>query len=239
MCRLVPSGIVRTSESTSSSGPSGHGQARLLLDLPGERLGRALAVLHAAPGQEPAALQGDGGRGPGQQEAPLGVAADAVGGDALALASGGHPADAGPESVRPPTPGQSTLAAARRARTERGAPVDTAAELEAIRRLKYAYFRTLDLKQFDDLGALLTEDVTASYEDGKTVLEGRDAIVTWLGVGPGRHRHGDRAPRPSSRDHLHLGRPRPRAPGTCRTGSSCRQPTSRSPGPPSTPTATG
>jgi hypothetical protein len=58
--------------------------------------------------------------------------------------------------------------------------MDTAAELEAIRRLKYAYFRTLDLKQFDDLGALLTEDATASYEDGKTVLEGRAAIVTWL-----------------------------------------------------------
>jgi hypothetical protein len=60
--------------------------------------------------------------------------------------------------------------------------VDTASELEAIRRLKYAYFRTLDLKQFDDLGALLTEDVTAFYEDGKTVLEGRAAIVTWLGA---------------------------------------------------------
>lgn len=59
--------------------------------------------------------------------------------------------------------------------------MDTAAELEAIRRLKYAYFRTLDLKQFDDLGALLTEDCTSSYEDGKTVLAGRDAIVTWLG----------------------------------------------------------
>jgi SnoaL-like domain len=58
--------------------------------------------------------------------------------------------------------------------------VDTAAELEAIRRLKYAYFRTLDLKQFDDLGALLTEDVTAAYEDGRTVLEGRAALVTWL-----------------------------------------------------------
>ena len=58
--------------------------------------------------------------------------------------------------------------------------MDTAAELEAIRRLKYAYFRTLDLKQFDDLGVLLTEDATASYEDGKTVLEGRAAIVAWL-----------------------------------------------------------
>ncbi len=58
--------------------------------------------------------------------------------------------------------------------------MDTADELEAIRRLKYAYFRTLDLKQFDELGALLTEDATASYEDGRTVLEGRSAIVSWL-----------------------------------------------------------
>jgi hypothetical protein len=58
--------------------------------------------------------------------------------------------------------------------------VDTAAELEAIRRLKYAYFRTLDLKQFDDLRTLLTEDATAAYEDGKTRLDGRDAIVKWL-----------------------------------------------------------
>lgn len=58
--------------------------------------------------------------------------------------------------------------------------MDTATELEAIRRVKYAYFRTLDLKQFDDLGALLTDDATASYEDGKTVLEGRSAIVSWL-----------------------------------------------------------
>ena len=58
--------------------------------------------------------------------------------------------------------------------------MDTAADLEAIRRLKYAYFRTLDLKQFEALGELLTEDATASYEDGKTVLEGRAAIVGWL-----------------------------------------------------------
>ncbi len=58
--------------------------------------------------------------------------------------------------------------------------MDMAAELEAIRRVKYAYFRTLDLKQFDVLGALLTEEATASYEDGKTVLEGRAAIVAWL-----------------------------------------------------------
>jgi SnoaL-like domain len=58
--------------------------------------------------------------------------------------------------------------------------MDIAAELEAIRRLKYAYFRTLDLKRFDELGRLLTEDATASYEDGTTVLEGRAAITEWL-----------------------------------------------------------
>ena len=58
--------------------------------------------------------------------------------------------------------------------------MDSAAALESIRRLKYAYFRTLDLKQFEELGALLTEDATASYEDGKTVLEGRAAIAGWL-----------------------------------------------------------
>jgi hypothetical protein len=58
--------------------------------------------------------------------------------------------------------------------------MDSAAELEAIRRLKYAYFRTLDLKQFDQLGQLLTEDATAAYEDGRTMLEGRTAIVDWL-----------------------------------------------------------
>ena len=59
--------------------------------------------------------------------------------------------------------------------------MDHTLELEAIRHLKYAYFRTLDLKQFDELGRLLAEDATAAYEDGKTVLEGRDAIVRWLG----------------------------------------------------------
>jgi hypothetical protein len=58
--------------------------------------------------------------------------------------------------------------------------VDTATELEAIRRLKYAYFRLLDLKEFDQLGLLLTEDATTAYEDGKTTLEGREAIVAWL-----------------------------------------------------------
>jgi len=58
--------------------------------------------------------------------------------------------------------------------------METTAALEEIRRVKYAYFRTLDLKKFVELGALLTADATASYQDGKTVLAGRAAIVTWL-----------------------------------------------------------
>lgn len=53
-------------------------------------------------------------------------------------------------------------------------------DLEAIRRLKYAYFRLLDLKQFEDLGQLLTEDCTASYGDVGGLLEGRAAIVEFL-----------------------------------------------------------
>ena len=65
--------------------------------------------------------------------------------------------------------------------------MDTASELEAIRRLKYAYFRTLDLKQFDQLGELLTIDATAAYEDGKTRLDGRAAIVAWLTEALGSH----------------------------------------------------
>ena len=95
---------VRTSESTSSSGPSVTVSPDLLLHLPAQRVGRALAVVHAAPGQEPAALQGDGGRGPGQQHAALGVAADAVGGDALASSLPGHGGHAARRPGRPPTP---------------------------------------------------------------------------------------------------------------------------------------
>ncbi len=52
--------------------------------------------------------------------------------------------------------------------------------VEAIKQVKFAYFRLLDLKQFDDLGRLLTEGCTADYEDGRHHLEGREAIVTFL-----------------------------------------------------------
>ncbi|MGP8059185.1 MAG: nuclear transport factor 2 family protein [Acidimicrobiales bacterium] len=53
-------------------------------------------------------------------------------------------------------------------------------DVEAIHQLKYAYFRLLDLKRFDELGELLTEGCTASYEDGTRRLSGRPAIVEFL-----------------------------------------------------------
>ncbi len=53
-------------------------------------------------------------------------------------------------------------------------------DLELIRQVKYAYFRLLDLKRFEELGELLTEDATASYEDGRRSFEGREAIVHFL-----------------------------------------------------------
>jgi len=54
------------------------------------------------------------------------------------------------------------------------------ADIEAIKQLKHAYFRLLDTKQFDDLGELLTEDATSSYESGKFSPTGRMEIVSFL-----------------------------------------------------------
>lgn len=50
-------------------------------------------------------------------------------------------------------------------------------ELEAIKRVKYAYMRCIDQKLWDDIGALFTDDAVASYSGGKYHFEGRDAIV--------------------------------------------------------------
>lgn len=52
--------------------------------------------------------------------------------------------------------------------------------VEAIKQVKYAYFRLLDTKRFDELGELLTAGCTADYEDGRHHLDGRDAIVRFL-----------------------------------------------------------
>ncbi len=56
--------------------------------------------------------------------------------------------------------------------------------LEDIRRLKYRYFRTLDLKLWDEFGGTFTDDVIGRY--GTKVygemdaLVGRDAIVGFM-----------------------------------------------------------
>ena len=51
---------------------------------------------------------------------------------------------------------------------------------EQILALKHAYFRTLDLKEFDRLGELLTEDCEAGYDGGNLSFTGRAAIVEFL-----------------------------------------------------------
>jgi hypothetical protein len=53
-------------------------------------------------------------------------------------------------------------------------------ELEAIRQLKYAYFRLLDTKRFTELGALLTDDVTTAFQSGALSFQGREAVVGFL-----------------------------------------------------------
>ena len=50
----------------------------------------------------------------------------------------------------------------------------------AIKDLKYRYFRHLDLKEFTELGGLLTEECEAAYDNGNLSFSGRAAIVEFL-----------------------------------------------------------
>jgi len=58
------------------------------------------------------------------------------------------------------------------------------AELERILRLKYRYLRCVDLKLWDEIGDVFTEDATADYgtpSAGRPLnLRGKDEIVTFL-----------------------------------------------------------
>jgi bile-acid 7alpha-dehydratase len=58
-------------------------------------------------------------------------------------------------------------------------------DIEAIKRLKYRYFRCLDSKLWDDLAQCFTEDATTSYSGGKYTYQGRDAIMKFLSEGLG------------------------------------------------------
>lgn len=53
-------------------------------------------------------------------------------------------------------------------------------EIEAIKQVKYRYFRALDCKQWEALGETLTDDATTAYDSGKYSFRGRDAILGFL-----------------------------------------------------------
>jgi hypothetical protein len=53
-------------------------------------------------------------------------------------------------------------------------------EIEAIKRLKYRYFRSLDCKQWAELGETLSDDATTAYDQGKYSFSGREAILGFL-----------------------------------------------------------
>jgi hypothetical protein len=66
---------------------------------------------------------------------------------------------------------------------EAGRPSESAAQLldiEAIKKLKHTYFRLLDTKEFDALGALFADGATTSYESGKYSHTGRDEAISFL-----------------------------------------------------------
>jgi hypothetical protein len=57
-------------------------------------------------------------------------------------------------------------------------------DLEAIKRLKYRYLRSLDTKAWDELGATLAADATTEYSDGAYRFQGREEIVKFLKATP-------------------------------------------------------
>jgi hypothetical protein len=62
---------------------------------------------------------------------------------------------------------------------------DELTELEAIKRLKYAYVRCLDQKLWDEMATCFTEDAVAAYSGGKYRYEGREAILEFLSTSMG------------------------------------------------------
>jgi hypothetical protein len=53
-------------------------------------------------------------------------------------------------------------------------------DIEAIKQLKYRYWRHLDLKQWDDLAECFAEDATVCYSSGKYEFAGVAAIMKFL-----------------------------------------------------------
>jgi len=53
-------------------------------------------------------------------------------------------------------------------------------DIEAIKRLKYRYWRHLDLKEWDDLADCFAPDATVSYGEGKYAFQGVETIIRFL-----------------------------------------------------------
>ncbi len=53
-------------------------------------------------------------------------------------------------------------------------------DVEAIKQLKYRYWRHLDLKEWEELAECFAEDATVAYGGGKYRFEGREAIMRFL-----------------------------------------------------------
>lgn len=53
-------------------------------------------------------------------------------------------------------------------------------EIEALKRLKYRYWRCLDLKSWDELRDLFIADASVSYGSGRYEFKGVDAIMRFL-----------------------------------------------------------
>ena len=60
-------------------------------------------------------------------------------------------------------------------------------DVHAISRVKYAYGRYLDTKDFASMCALMTEDVTVAYGGGAITLSGRPAVEDYLSKAMGAH----------------------------------------------------
>jgi ketosteroid isomerase-like protein len=58
--------------------------------------------------------------------------------------------------------------------------------IEEIKRVKYAYLRCLDQKDWAGLADLLCEDATAAYSGGRHTFSGRDAIIGFISRNMGR-----------------------------------------------------
>ncbi len=58
--------------------------------------------------------------------------------------------------------------------------MDDLREIEAIKRLKYKYFRCLDLKLWDEMRECFVEEATSAYGDGKYSFNGREQILKFL-----------------------------------------------------------